>query len=64
MWTSSFYLGNFVGPTFGGVLVDYYGFRTTAVVMFCACCLSVIIDTVELSLKICPQKKIGYEQFR
>merc|ERR1712136_676024 len=39
MWTSSFYLGNFVGPTLGGVLVDYYGFRTTCVVMFGACCL-------------------------
>ncbi len=29
IWTSAFALGNFMGPTFGGLLVDYFGFRNT-----------------------------------
>ena len=32
MWSSSYYLGNFLGPTVGGLLVDAYGFAWTAIV--------------------------------
>ena len=62
MWTSSFYLGNFVGPTVGGFLVDYYGFGMAALVMFAACCLSILIDVAELSYSISQNKETGYEQ--
>ena len=47
IWTSSFYLGNFVGPTFGGILVDYYGFRKSSVVVFGACCFSALVDIID-----------------
>ena len=40
MWTTSFYLGNFIGPTVGGVLVQELGFRTTTTVF---CCVYVIM---------------------
>ena len=32
IWTSAFALGNFIGPTFGGLLVDGYNFETTTTV--------------------------------
>ena len=32
IWTSAFALGNFIGPTFGGLLVDAYGFEITTTV--------------------------------
>ena len=58
MWTFSFYLGIFVGPTFGGIFVDYYGFRTTATGMFFVCCFSVLIDLVELCFSIGLGKQV------
>ena len=32
IWTSAFALGNFIGPTLGGILVGAYGFETTTTV--------------------------------
>ena len=32
IWTSAFALGNFIGPAFGGLLVDGYNFETTTTV--------------------------------
>ena len=32
IWTSAFALGNFIGPTFGGLFVDAYNFETTTTV--------------------------------
>ena len=32
IWTSAFALGNFIGPTLGGFLVDYIGFRNATTV--------------------------------
>ena len=58
MWTSMYYLGNFVGPTFGGILVDYYGFRATTVVVFCSYCLSVTVDLIDLFFKITSELKV------
>ena len=29
IWTSAFALGNFIGPTVGGLLMDSYGFPKT-----------------------------------
>jgi hypothetical protein len=34
MWSASFYLGNFLGPTVAGFLVEAYGFRQSTVVFF------------------------------
>ena len=31
LWTSSFALGAFIGPTVAGILVDYFDFRTSTV---------------------------------
>ena len=58
MWTSMYYLGNFVGPTFGGILVDYYGFRATTVLVFCSYCLSVTVDLIDLFFKITSELKV------
>ena len=32
IWTSAFALGNFIGPTLGGFLVDYIGFQNATTV--------------------------------
>ena len=53
-----YYMGNFVGPTFGGILVDYYGFRATTVVVFCSYCLSVAVDLIYLFFKISSELKV------
>ena len=29
MWSSSFFLGNFVGPTIAGFTVEHFGFQAT-----------------------------------
>ena len=58
MWTSMYFLGNFVGPTFGGILVDYYGFRATTVLVFCSYCLSVTVDLIDLFFKITSELKV------
>lgn len=29
MWSSSFFLGNFIGPTLAGFTVEHYGFEAT-----------------------------------
>ena len=36
MWSSSFYLGSFLGPTVSGMLVDLIGFPKTSFVFFIA----------------------------
>ena len=48
MWSASFYLGNFVGPTVSGILVDAWGFKFTTVVLFVIFLLNVIVDCLEL----------------
>jgi len=48
MWNATFALGTFIGPTLGGVLVDYCGFSFTAVVYtaFFACGLFLNVSEV------------------
>ena len=48
MWNATFALGTFIGPTLGGVLVDYCGFSFTAVVytVFFACGLFLNVSEV------------------
>ena len=56
MWTTSLYLGMFAGSTFGGIMVENYGFRTATVVLFIICCLGVI-----LSIKSVCKTQVEYE---
>ncbi len=49
MWSSSFYLGSFAGPTFSGILVDYFGFRWTTMLYFCIFCIMIAVDAFELA---------------
>jgi len=48
MWSASFYLGNFVGPTASGILVDAWGFKFTTVVLFVIFSFNLIVDCSEL----------------
>jgi MFS family permease len=48
LWTSSYFLGSFVGPTLSGILVDQVGFRATSLILFSICCGSIIMDSVQL----------------
>ena len=52
MWTSSFFLGNFVGPTLSGIFVENFGFRSTTLGFFVMFALNIMVDTMELFNKI------------
>ena len=56
MWSASFYIGNFIGPTAAGFLVDAYGFEWTTVVFFSFNCFILLVDIFELSFHM---KKSG-----
>ena len=43
-WSASFYLGNFLGPTIGGVFVDYFGFRPTTFTFFIVYLIMTMLD--------------------
>ena len=57
MWTSSVYLGMFVGPTVAGVLVENYGFPFTTMIFFVLYVLDVFIDSFELFYNVFIKKK-------
>ena len=57
MWSSSFYLGNFLGPTVGGLLVDAYGFAWTTIVFSFLYCFMIIVNLCELSYAIVVKKE-------
>ena len=48
MWSSSCYIGNFIGPTVSGFLVEAYGFAWTSLVLFGVYVLILMIDIFEL----------------
>jgi len=52
MWSSSLSLGNFVGTTLSGILVENYGFGTTSVVFFVLFCLTMLVNFAELTCTI------------
>ena len=47
LWLSAFSLGNFVGPTIAGCLVQTEGFRVTTLVFFGLYSLMILIDIGE-----------------
>ena len=57
MWSASFYIGNFVGPTAAGFLVDAYGFEWTTVVFFSFNCFILLVDIFELTFDVRKSKK-------
>ena len=52
IWTLSFCLGNFVGSTVSGFLVDSYGFEWTTFVCFAMYCILLVVDTWELFFSV------------
>ena len=64
MWSASFYIGNFIGPTASGFLVDAYGFEWTTTVFFSIYALILITNLIELTFNIWKSKRNvhrGYE---
>ena len=57
MWSASFYIGNFIGPTAAGFLVDAYGFEWTTVVFFSLYGFILLVDIFELSFNIKKTKE-------
>ncbi len=64
MWSSSFFLGNFVGPTASGILVDNYGFRMTSLVFFVVYCINIVVDTFELIYTVRIRRNEAYEELK
>ena len=52
MWTSSFFFGNFLGPTLSGILVDKFGFRSTTRGFFVMFSLNIVVDTMMLFINM------------
>lgn len=48
IWTSSFALGNFIGPTVGGILVGNMGFRNSTTVFQAASAVLFLMDLINL----------------
>ena len=63
MWSASFYIGNFIGPTAAGFLVDAYGFEWTTVVFFSLYVFILLVDIFELSYNVKKTKvDLSYEK--
>ena len=60
MWSSSFYFGNFIGPTVAGIMVDSLGFRKTTLLFFSLYLFMLVIDSCELAYNLKFVKKSGY----
>ena len=63
MWSASFYIGNFIGPTAAGFLVDAYGFEWTTVVFFSLYVFILLVDIFELSFNVKRNKgELSYDK--
>jgi len=47
LWSASFYLGFFLGPTFAGISVENFGFRSTTIAFLVIYCLSLTVDVFD-----------------
>ena len=67
MWTASLHLGNFVGPTASGFLVEAIGFRNSTTIFFGIYCLMTVVNSIEFARKLRKEKlrkSRGYEEFK
>jgi MFS family permease len=67
MWSTSFYLGNFLGPTVSGFLVEAYGFRNSTVLFFSILLFILVIDVFELAYNVRMKrstKNVNYEELK
>ena len=58
-------MGNFLGPTLGGFLVQAWGFRWATLLYWCCYLLAIIIDCFELIYNVRNQfttKNLAYER--
>ena len=46
LWAASNYLGMFLGPSIGGIIIDKFGFQAAALCFSCLFCLTFLIDLV------------------
>ena len=63
MWSASFYIGNFIGPTVSGFLVDAYGFEWTTIVFVGLYAFILIVDISELTFNVCRSKRNMYRGY-
>ena len=52
MWTASFFLGSFAGPTLSGFLVEHFGFRWSTFFFFLLNVVIFTVDLIELTMNV------------
>ena len=57
LWSSSFYLGAFLGPSIAGFLVDAYGFEWTGVIFAILYCIGIVFNSTELAYTLFIEKE-------
>lgn len=57
LWLSVFSLGNFVGPTISGVLVQVKGFRFTTLIFFVLYLVMLLFDIIEAIKRKIQEKR-------
>ena len=62
MWTASFFLGNFAGPTVAGFLTEHFGFRWASFLFFLINCFVLAIDLIELALNIMSNNSKNFDK--
>ena len=63
IWMSSFALGNFVGPTIGGIVVQEVGFQYTTLVFFVLYSIMLLTDIVQAIVYVAKSRNQSqYEQ--
>jgi hypothetical protein len=64
MWTASFFLGNFTGPTFGGFWVEHFGFRSLTLFYCAVNTFALIIDMIELIFSLNSNSEVKYAELK
>ena len=62
MWTASFFLGNFAGPTVAGFLTEHFGFRWASFLFFLINCFVLAIDLIELAFNIMSNNSKNFDK--
>ena len=63
MWTASFFLGNFAGPTVAGFLVERFGFRFTTFIFFLFNVAIFAVDLIDLTVAVRRSKKDSFYNY-